>query len=215
MSRSLAPYIDHTALKPDTTYLQIFALCEEAQKYGFASVCVNPSMVPMCADLLRGSGVKICTVIGFPLGANASEVKAFEAAHAIKDGADELDMVIDIGALKDDDIDWVSSDITAVREASVGKILKVIIETALLTDEQKVTACEIAKKCGADFVKTSTGFNGGGATVADIALMRQTVGPDMGIKASGGIRDAATAQALLDAGATRLGCSASVTIVTE
>jgi len=215
MPSSLARYIDHTALKPDVSYVQVVKLCEEARLHGFASVCVNPSLVPCCADLLKGSGVKVCTVIGFPLGATATEVKAFEAANAIKEGADELDMVIDIGALKDGDTDTVHHDIAAVRAASVGKVLKVIIETVLLTDEQKVLACQIAKECGADFVKTSTGFAGGGATVADVALMRRTVGPDMGVKASGGIRDAASAQALIDAGATRLGCSASVAIVTS
>ena len=214
MPTDLARSIDHTLLKPDATVSQIRELCAAARTHGFASVCVNPVWVRECAPLLRGSGVAVCTVVGFPLGASSSETKAFEAMHAANGGATEIDMVINIGALKGGDIAVVQEDIAAVRRAVPSAILKVIIETALLTDAQKVTACQIAKACGANFVKTSTGFNGGGATIADVALMRATVGPDMGVKASGGVRTRADAEAMLAAGATRIGTSNGVAIVT-
>ncbi|MCR4820033.1 MAG: deoxyribose-phosphate aldolase [Elusimicrobiales bacterium] len=204
--------IDHTLLKAVATKEQIVKLCEEARQYHFASVCVNPANVSLAAEQLKGSGVKVCTVIGFPLGANTSVVKAFEATDAIANGADEVDMVINVGAMKAGDTELVYNDIKAVRDASAGKLLKVIIETCYLTDEEKVKACELSKKAGADFVKTSTGFGTGGATAEDVALMRKTVGPDMGVKASGGIRDAAAAAAMVKAGANRLGCSAGVAI---
>ena len=185
---NLAKYIDNTLLKPAATPEQIKALCEESIENGFASVCVNPAHVEMAAKLLAGSGVKICTVIGFPLGANTSAVKAFEAEKAVEDGADELDMVINIGALKAGDTDTVKEDIEAVVQAGQGKLVKVIIETALLTDEEKICACKLAVEAGANFVKTCTGFSGGAANVHDIALMRASVGPDIGVKASGGVR---------------------------
>ena len=209
----IARYIDHTALKPNTMEAQIRQLCEEAKQYGFASVCVNPTWVKLCASLLKGSSVKVCTVIGFPLGANDPETKAFEAALAVKQGAAEIDMVLNVGALKSGDLALIERDIWLVRKAIAGVTLKVIIETCLLTDEEKVSACQIAKRAGADFVKTSTGFSTGGATVEDVKLMRATVGPDMGVKASGGIKDYAGAKAMIAAGATRLGCSAGVAIV--
>ena len=208
----LTPMIDHTLLKAVATKEQIVKLCEEARQYHFASVCVNPANVSLAAEQLKGSGVKVCTVIGFPLGANTSVVKAFEATDAIANGADEVDMVINVGAMKAGDTKLVYNDIKAVRDASAGKLLKVIIETCYLTDEEKVKACELSKKAGADFVKTSTGFGTGGATAEDVALMRKTVGPDMGVKASGGIRDAEAAAAMVKAGANRLGCSAGVAI---
>jgi len=208
----LTPMIDHTLLKAVATKEQIVKLCEEARQYHFASVCVNPANVSLAAEQLKGSGVKVCTVIGFPLGANTSVVKAFEATDAIANGADEVDMVINVGAMKAGDTELVYNDIKAVRDASAGKLLKVIIETCYLTDEEKVKACELSKKAGADFVKTSTGFGTGGATAEDVALMRKTVGPDMGVKASGGIRDAEAAAAMVKAGANRLGCSAGVAI---
>jgi deoxyribose-phosphate aldolase len=212
---SIAGLIDHTLLKPDATPDKIAVLCEEALKYHFASVCVNPCNVSLCADLLKGSAVKVCTVIGFPLGANVSATKAFETRQAIEEGAAEVDMVINIGALKAGNDTLVEEDIrTVVNEAKKRKALsKVIIETSLLTEEEKVRACQLAKKAGADFVKTSTGFSGGGATVADIALMRKTVGPEMGVKASGGVHSLEEAQALVAAGATRIGASAGVKIV--
>ncbi len=212
---NLAGMIDHTLLKPDATPDQIAQLCFEAKKYGFASVCVNPAWVPLCAELLKGSPVKVCTVIGFPLGATAPEVKAFEATNAINQGATEIDMVINIGALKARDLDLVARDIRGVVIAthSRGMLIKVIIETSLLTDEEKVIACKLAKEAGADFVKTSTGFSGGGATVEDIALMRKTVGPELGVKASGGVHNRAQADALVAAGATRIGASAGVKII--
>jgi deoxyribose-phosphate aldolase len=205
--------IDHTLLKPDATFTQIYHLVDEAREHNFFSVCVNPSYVATCAELLKGSGVQVCTVIGFPLGANSSATKAFEAAHAIKDGADEVDMVINIGALKSQKFLLVEEDIRDVVYAAEGKIVKVIIETSLLTNEEKVIACQLAEKAGAKFVKTSTGFNGGGATVEDIKLMRESVSTTMEIKASGGIRDTETARKMLAAGATRLGTSAGVAIV--
>jgi len=211
---SIASYIDHTLLKQDATGQQIDQLCTEAAQYHFASVCVNPYYVPRCVKNLKGTDVKVCTVVGFPLGATTTETKAFETLQAIASGATEIDMVINVCALKSGHIKGVEQDIQALVAACEGKaILKVIIETCLLTDEEKVLACQIAKRCGADFVKTSTGFSTGGATVEDIALMRQTVGPDMGVKASGGIRDYAKAKAMVDAGATRIGASAGIAIV--
>ncbi|MFA6003594.1 MAG: deoxyribose-phosphate aldolase [Elusimicrobiota bacterium] len=205
--------VDHTLLKPNATQSEVAKLCEEARKYVFASVCINPSYVAYSAQLLQGSGVKVCTVIGFPLGSTTSTVKAIEARDAIANGAEEIDMVINVGALKSGNDSLVYDDIKAVREATRGKVLKVILETSLLSDEEKVRACIMSKKAGADFVKTSTGFGGGGATVEDVRLMRRTVGPLMGVKASGGIRDAKAADAMIQAGATRLGTSASVSIV--
>ncbi|MRR29617.1 deoxyribose-phosphate aldolase [bacterium] len=212
---SLAGMIDHTLLKPDATPDKIAQLCFEARKYHFASVCVNPTHVKLCADLLRDSDVKVCTVIGFPLGATSAEVKAFEARNALDNGATEIDMVINIGALKAGESETVAKDIRGVVETvhAAGALVKVIIETALLTDEEKVIACLLAKEAGADFVKTSTGFSGGGATVHDIALMRKTVGPTVGVKASGGVHSREDAEALVAAGATRIGASAGVKII--
>lgn len=211
----LAKMIDHTLLKPDATSAQIEQICAEARQYGFASVCVNPTHVRACAELLKDAPSAVCTVIGFPLGASASVVKSYETDAAIQDGADEIDMVINIGALKDGNDDLVLDDITGVVETahSEGKIVKVIIETVLLTDEEKERACKLAKKANADFVKTSTGFAGGGATVEDVALMRRVVGAEMGVKASGGVRSYADAVAMIEAGATRLGASAGVKIM--
>ncbi|MFH1864692.1 MAG: deoxyribose-phosphate aldolase [Candidatus Eisenbacteria bacterium] len=206
--------IDHTILKPAATRDEIEKLCEEARRFRFASVCINPTYVPLCAQMLRMTNVKVCTVVGFPLGANRSEVKAFETERAISDGAQEVDMVINVGALKSNDTDLVERDIRAVVEACRGIVVsKVIIEAALLTDEEKVTACQLAKAAGADFVKTSTGFGPGGATAHDVALMRAVVGAEMGVKAAGGIRDAETAREMIAAGASRIGASASVKIV--
>ena len=210
---SVNSYIDHTLLKADANKEQILSLIDEAKKYEFASVCVNPTWVKTASELLKDSSVKVCTVIGFPLGANTSEVKAFEAKNAIENGADEIDMVINIGAAKSKGWDLVESDIAAVNAVKDDKILKVIIETSLLTDDEKIKACQIAKAVGADFVKTSTGFSTGGATVHDVKLMRQTVGPDMGVKASGGVHNLEEAKAMIDAGATRLGVSAGVAIM--
>ncbi len=209
----IAKLIDHTLLKPDATRDQIIKLCEEAKRYGFASCCVNPTWVSTVAECLKGSPVKTCVVIGFPLGANSTVIKAMETRDAIASGADEVDMVINVGALKAGDYDLVRRDIEAVVEAAQGRIVKVIIETALLTDEEKVKACQIAKQAGADYVKTSTGFGPGGATVEDVALMRRTVGKYMGVKASGGIRDFKKATEMIKAGATRIGASASVSII--
>jgi deoxyribose-phosphate aldolase len=213
--KSLARLIDHTLLKPDATADKVAQLCFEAKKYHFASVCVNPSHVKLCADLLKGTDVKVCTVIGFPLGATSTEVKVFETKHAIENGATEIDMVMNIGALKAGDNETVAHDIHAVAQAvhNAGALLKVIIETALLTDEEKVIASLLAKEAGADYVKTSTGFSGGGATVHDVALMRRAVGPELGVKASGGIHSAEEAEQMIAAGATRLGASAGVKIV--
>jgi deoxyribose-phosphate aldolase len=213
----LARLIDHTLLKPDATQAQIAQLCHEARQYGFATVCVNPTHARLCADLLKGSGVAVCTVVGFPLGATPTEVKAYEAQQAIDDGATEIDMVINIGALKGGEYDLVERDIAMVtRTAHNNRALcKVIIEAALLTGPEKVKACELAKKAGADYVKTSTGFGPGGATVADVALMRRVVGPEMGVKAAGGIRTLADAKGMVEAGATRIGASAGVKIVQE
>ncbi|AXN37572.1 deoxyribose-phosphate aldolase [Peribacillus butanolivorans] len=214
MSQNVAGLIDHTLLKADATKEQIKVLCEEAREYNFASVCVNPTWVKYASELLEGSEVKVCTVIGFPLGATTPETKAFETKDAISNGADEVDMVINIGALKDKDNELVERDIRAVVAASTGKALsKVIIETSLLTEEEKVRACELAVKAGTDFVKTSTGFSTGGATVEDVALMRKTVGPDIGVKASGGVRNTSDAQKVIEAGATRIGASAGVSIL--
>ncbi|MGG3798179.1 deoxyribose-phosphate aldolase [Metabacillus fastidiosus] len=210
----LAKMIDHTALKADTTKAAIETLCTEAKQYRFASVCVNPTWIELAAELLKGTEVKVCTVIGFPLGANTPETKAFETKDAIDKGAEEVDMVINIGALKDKNDALVERDIHAVVEAAKGKALtKVIIETSLLTEEEKIKACEIAVKAGADFVKTSTGFSTGGATTADISLMRKTVGPEIGVKASGGVRDLEGAKSLIEAGATRIGASSGIAIV--
>jgi deoxyribose-phosphate aldolase len=211
---NIAKMIDHTALKADTTKDTIEKLCKEASEYKFASVCVNPTWVETAAQLLKGSDVKVCTVIGFPLGANTPETKAFETKDAIEKGATEVDMVINIGALKDKNDELVERDIRAVSSAAKGKALsKVIIETSLLTEEEKVRACEIAVRAGADYVKTSTGFSSGGATVEDIELMRKTVGPEIGVKASGGVRDTEGAEAMVKAGATRIGASSGVSIV--
>ena len=212
---SLASRIDHTLLKPDATPEQIAQLCFEARKHGFASVCVNPAWVKLCAQLLEGSSVKVCTVIGFPLGASAPEVKAFECRNALAHGASEIDMVINIGALKARDLDLVARDIRGVVAAAHGRkaIVKVIIEAVLLTDEEKTIACLLAKEAGADFVKTSTGFAGGGATVHDVALMRRVVGPEMGVKAAGGVRTYEDAESMIQAGATRIGASAGVKII--
>ena len=209
----LNKYIDHTLLKPDAQQEQIEKLIEEANAYDFVSVCVNPTWVNFAAEGLRDSDVKVCTVIGFPLGANTPFVKACETKNAIQNGADEIDMVINIGALKSKNLALVEEDIQAVVEASGDKLVKVIIETCLLTDDEKIVACQIAKSAGADFVKTSTGFSTGGATVEDVALMRQTVGPDMGVKASGGARSYEDALAFIEAGATRIGTSSGVAIM--
>ncbi len=214
MTQEIAKMIDHTALKPDTTKEQIVTLCEEAAQYGFASVCVNPTWVELATSLLKGTDVKVCTVIGFPLGATTPEVKAFETKNAIENGATEVDMVINIGALKDKNDELVERDIQAVTAAARGKALsKVIIETCLLTDEEKTRACKLAVKAGADYVKTSTGFSTGGSTPEDVALMREAVGPDIGVKASGGVRNAEQAKAVIDAGATRIGASSGMAIV--
>ena len=205
--------IDHTLLKPEATPAQIEKLCAEAAEYHFASVCVNPVYIPLAARLLKGTGVKVCCVVGFPLGAIAPEQKAAEAASCAAMGAEELDMVIHVGAAKAGDWALVQRDIEGVVKAAAGHTVKVIIETCLLTDEEKVKACEAAKAAGAHFVKTSTGFSTGGATTHDIALMRKTVGPEMGVKASGGIRDYETAMAMIEAGANRIGASAGIAIV--
>jgi len=213
-TKNIAAMIDHTLLKPEATKPQIEALCHEAKEYKFASVCVNPTWVSTAKELLQGSGVMVCTVIGFPLGATTSETKAFETKNAIENGAEEVDMVINIGALKDHNDELVENDIRAVVEAAKGKAhTKVIIETSLLSKEEKIRACELALKAGADFVKTSTGFSTGGATPEDIALMRKTVGPDMGVKASGGVRSTEDVQKMIEAGATRIGASSSIAIV--
>ena len=211
--KTIASMIDHTLLKPEATPAQVEKLCAEAAEYHFASVCVNPVYIPLAARLLDGTGVKVCCVVGFPLGAIAPEQKAAEAASCAAMGAEELDMVIHVGAAKAGDWALVQRDIAGVVNAAAGRTVKVIIETCLLTDEEKVKACEAAKAAGADFVKTSTGFSTGGATTHDIALMRKTVGPEMGVKASGGIRDYATAMAMIEAGANRIGASAGIEIV--
>lgn len=211
---NIARMIDHTALKPELTKDDILKLCEEAKQYKFASVCVNPTWVKTAYEALNGTDVKVCTVIGFPLGATTPETKAFETKNAIENGASEVDMVINIGALKEKNYDLVEKDIRAVVDAANGKALtKVIIETCLLTEEEKVKACEISVKAGADFVKTSTGFSTGGATIEDVQLMRKTVGPEIGVKASGGVRDLKAAEEMVKAGATRIGTSSGVAIV--
>jgi deoxyribose-phosphate aldolase len=213
----VAAMIDHTLLKPDATRKDIEALCREAAEYTFASVCVNPTWVALCASLLQGSGVKTCSVVGFPLGATTADVKHYETRRAIFDGAREIDMVINVGALKSGDLRVVERDIEAVtapcREA--GALSKVIIEAALLTDDEKITACTLAKAANADYVKTSTGFGPGGATAADVALMRRVVGEEMGVKSAGGVRDLEGLKAMVAAGATRVGASAGVRIVQE
>ncbi|WP_411170374.1 deoxyribose-phosphate aldolase [Clostridium sp. MB05] len=211
--KDLARMIDHTILKADATEMEVEKLCNEALEYNFASVCINPAMVEKAATMLKGSDVKVCTVIGFPLGATTTEVKAFETEDVIKKGATEVDMVINIGKLKEGNLEYIKKDIEAVVNAAKGKALtKVIIETCLLTDEEKVTACKLSKEAGADFVKTSTGFSTGGATASDIKLMRETVGPELGVKASGGVRSNADAIAMIENGATRIGASASISI---
>lgn len=216
-SQSITGYIDHTLLKPEATSEQIEQLCREARRYSFAAVCVNPTHVKLAAELLQGSNVAICTVIGFPLGATLTEVKVFETEQAIELGAAEVDMVINIGALKEGNLELVERDIAAVTAAAHANQArcKVIIETALLTDEEKVQACQLAQKARADFVKTSTGFSRGGATVDDVALMRRAVGTEIGVKASGGIKTLTDAHQMVAAGATRLGVSAGVQIAQE
>lgn len=215
IEQRIAAMIDHTALKPDLTRGELELLCAEAAKYGFISVCINPFWIPLAKQLLRGHGVKVCTVVGFPLGAMSSSSKAFETREAIQAGADEIDMVLNVGALKSGMLDVVESDIRAVREACHGHILKVILETCLLNDEEKVLACLASARAGADFVKTSTGFSSGGATAGDIALMRRVVGEEMGVKASGGVRTKKNAALMMAAGANRIGASASVKIMQE
>lgn len=214
---STAAYIDHTLLKADATTEQITQLCQEAREYKFASVCVNPTHVKLCARLLSGSSVKVCSVVGFPLGANTPEIKALEAKQAIENGASEIDMVINIGALKDRNLELVARDILSVVNVvhACNGLLKVIIETALLSDEEKQIASLLAKEAGADYVKTSTGFSTGGATVEDVALMRRTVGPLLGVKAAGGVRTREDLEKMVKAGATRIGASAGVRIVQE
>ncbi len=210
----MAGYIDHTLLKPDATIDAVTKLCAEAVVYGFKAVCVNSGQVAYIAGKLQGTNVAVCTVVGFPLGAMQTRAKAFEAENAVAEGATEIDMVMNIGALKGGDLKTVEADIRAVRQAAQSPImLKVIIETCLLTEEEKIKACEIAKQAGADFVKTSTGFSSDGATVEDVALMRRVVGNEMGVKASGGIKDYATAVAMVKAGANRLGVSAGIAII--
>ena len=215
--REIARLIDHTLLKPDATRAQLEALCAEAREHGFATVCVNPAWVRLCAELLAGCPTQVCTVAGFPLGASLPEVKAYEAARAIDDGAREVDMVMNVGALKSGDYRLVERDVAGVATVARqgGAVSKVIIEAALLSDDEKVKACVIAKAACADFVKTSTGFGPGGATAADVALMRRVVGPEMGVKAAGGVRDLKSAQAMIEAGADRIGASVGVKIVQE
>jgi len=213
----VAAMIDHTLLKPDATLQQVEELCREAAQFKFATVCVNPTWVATCARLLQGSGVLVCSVVGFPLGATTADVKGYETQRAIFDGAREIDTVINVGALKSGDLRVVEKDIEAVVAPcrACGALSKVIIEAALLTDDEKVTACTLAKAAGADYVKTSTGFGPGGATVADVALMRRVVGADMGVKAAGGVRDLESVKAMIAAGATRVGASAGVKIVQQ
>lgn len=214
-SAEVASMIDHTILKADATKEDVIAICQEAKEHHFATVCVNAGWVPLAAEQLKGTGVGITTVVGFPLGATTTASKAFEASQAIADGATEVDMVLNIGLLKSGDTEAVKRDVEGVVAACKGKAaLKVILETGMLTDEEKVTACKLCVEAGADFVKTSTGFGKGGATPEDIALMRQTVGPNIGVKASGGVRDLETALSMLKAGANRIGASSSVAIVT-
>ena len=213
---NIAKYIDHTILKPEATEEDVKRLCREAKEYNFASVCVNGCYAKLVSTELAGSEVKTCVVVGFPLGAMTKEAKAFETSQAIENGASEIDMVINVGALKSKDYNFVKEDIEAVVNAAKGKALvKVIIETCLLSDEEKVKVCEIAKEAKADFVKTSTGFSTAGATKEDIALMRKTVGPDLGVKASGGVRDFKAAMEMINAGASRIGSSNSIAIANE
>ncbi|MGX9135324.1 deoxyribose-phosphate aldolase [Rummeliibacillus sp. JY-2-4R] len=213
MTKNYASYIDHTLLKPEATKEQILKLCAEAKEFGFASVCVNPTWVSLSAAELKDATSKVCTVIGFPLGASTSATKAFETKDAIANGADEIDMVINVGALKSKQFDVVENDIKAVVEAANGTLVKVIIETCLLSDEEKVKACELSVAAGANFVKTSTGFSTGGATAEDVALMRKTVGPEIGVKASGGVRSLEDLESMIEAGASRIGASSGVKIM--
>lgn len=214
--KTIQQMIDHTILKPEAAREEVEILCKEAMEYGFAAVCVNPCHVEFCKNILKGSNVLVATVIGFPLGANTKEVKAFETTDAIKNGADEIDMVINIGALKDKDYNLVKDDILAVVNAAKDKaIVKVIIETSLLVDDEKVKVCELAMEAGADFVKTSTGFSTGGATIEDVKLMKSVVGDKLEVKASGGVRDLETAKNMVEAGATRLGTSSGIKITKE
>jgi len=216
INRELAKLIDHTLLKADATKDQIIKLCEEAMQYHFASVCVNPNWVKLCRDLLRDSDVLVCTVVGFPLGATTAEAKAFETLKAIEHGADEIDMVINVGRLKSGDYDYVLRDIEAVVEAARPRgSVKVILETCYLTDEEKIKGCLLSRQAGASYVKTSTGFGNKGATLGDVALMRRVVGAELGVKASGGIRDYESAVKMVDAGATRIGASASIAMVSK
>ncbi len=205
--------IDHTLLKQDATPEQIIKLCEEAKEFGFMSVCVNPAYVPLAAECLKGSSVKVCTVIGFPLGMNLTRTKVEEAELAIKEGADEIDMVINVGMLKAGHDQFVEEEIRELKAVAGSKVLKVIIETCLLTDEEKVRACQLSKEAGADFVKTSTGFSTGGANAHDVKLMRETVGPEMGVKASGGVRTHEDLLAMVEAGANRIGTSNGTKII--
>lgn len=205
--------IDHTILKPDASVESIKKLCQEAKEFNFMSVCVNPAFISLCKEELKDSDVKVCTVIGFPLGATLPQVKANETREAVFEGADEIDMVINVSMLKDGNDEYIFNEIEKVRRSCVGKVLKVIIETCLLTDEEKVRACLLSKKAGADFVKTSTGFSTGGATVHDVELMRKTVGPDMGVKASGGVRTHEDLVKMVEAGANRIGTSAGPKIL--
>lgn len=211
--KNLASYIDHTILKPETTEAQVRQICQEALDHKFFSVCVNTSFVPLCKGLLKNSSVKVCAVVGFPLGAMSTAVKTYETKWAVENGADEIDMVIQIGELKSKNYDYVRADIRSVVEAAQGHTVKVIIETSLLSQEEKIKACELSKEAKAHFVKTSTGFGGGGATVEDIQLMKNVVGDLLQVKASGGVRDQATAQAMIAAGASRLGTSSGVQLV--
>jgi len=214
-AKNIAAIIDHTALKPEATPADIEKLCQEAKTYGFAAVCVNPTYVKMCSELLAGSHVAVASVVGFPLGASTIQMKSAETSEAVENGANEIDMVIPVGRLKSGDYDHVRRDIQAVVSAASGKLVKVIIEAALLTDDEKVIACQIAQQAGAHFVKTSTGFSKSGATPDDVALMRKVVGDSMGVKAAGGIRTFADAMVMVHAGANRIGASSGVQIVRE
>ncbi|WP_103105588.1 deoxyribose-phosphate aldolase [Brevibacillus reuszeri] len=209
----IASYIDHTLLKPEATKEQVMKLCVEAREYKFASVCINPAFVELASSMLKDTEVKVCTVVGFPLGANTTALKVEETKQAIREGAEEIDMVINIGALKAGDAKLVEDEIRAVVEAAEGQLVKVIIETCLLTREEKILACQLSEKAGAHYVKTSTGFSTGGATAEDVALMREVVGDRLGVKASGGVRDLITAQNMIEAGASRIGSSNSTVIV--
>ncbi len=206
-------YFDHTILKADATEKEILNLCDEAKKYNFASVCINPCYIKTCVEKLKGTDIDICTVVGFPLGSMTTESKLFETEQALKDGATEIDMVINIGKLKDKNYDYIKNEISSLKKVCGDKVLKVIIETCLLTDDEKIKACELSKEAGADFVKTSTGMSKGGATKEDVALMRKVVGEKLGVKASGVIKDLNTANSMIEAGASRIGCSATVSII--